>query len=305
MHCYVSAHPGAGRAISAETVEQALTLFASLGIFDLRLTGGEATIHPEFEGILNRARMSGFRLRLITNGKRLLRASAARDWLRQIASCWVSAYGPTDAIHRSISQGSAPPLSEILATVGDFAREGHDIGVSVLLVPESASEVETLLDRAISAGIRRVRLLPVEPEGRAMGLPDVAWAGWPDELRDLYQRLISRNYGTSFDVLTMNDPFDVADRFPAAEHSCLLRTRRMPSVVPNGDVYPCCFTVYDPERRLGNVSDPEIRYRLRGIHPIGDHSTPCRALESGFWQGVPDNEATCPISAVTLIRHDA
>ena len=95
-HCYVSAQPSVGRTMPIPTVIRAFEIFSALGIQDIRLTGGEPTMHPRLDAIISEAIRCGFGVGLVTNGVRLLQMSNPDGLLSQLSRCWVSIYGPSD-----------------------------------------------------------------------------------------------------------------------------------------------------------------------------------------------------------------
>jgi MoaA/NifB/PqqE/SkfB family radical SAM enzyme len=283
-----------------EMVEKTLNLFGTTGIDDFRLTGGEPTLHPRFESIVKSIAERGHRVRLISNGKRLYQSGSAKRLLALVDVCWISAYGTTPERHARVAGVGALPLHELERWVGELTADGFRIGLSVLLSPGDSGHVNELLESTFAAGVRRLRLLPLEPDGRAASTPTALWVGWPTELQVIYELLKVGGKTAQFEVLTLNDPFDFGDRFVHGQDSCLLRSRRMWSVVPNGDIYSCCFNVYQPAHRVANVEDLTVgdflsKWTLRAP----EH--PCRAFEDGYWQGARPKRATCPISSLSVL----
>lgn len=282
------------------TVIHAFGIFSTLGIQDIRLTGGEPTIHPQFDVIVAKALDHGFRVGLVTNGVRLLKMPKPEGVLMRLSRCWVSAYGPSEEIHTHISKCLAPSLGTLIKRIGTFTQTGYAVGLSVLLTPGSTSAVPELLNRASSAGIRRLRFIPVQPDGRGADRLSYDWSTWPQELPKLYKTLRNDPLTKRFEVLTLNDVFDFASRFPREVASCLLHHRRMWSVVPNGDIYPCCFTAYETKRKLGNIMNKGIVDQLQAKFTASDENPPCRAFDDSFWPGIPQGSGTCPISNISL-----
>ena len=299
-HCYVSASPSHGELMATETLNRAIDLLEHVGIRDVRLTGGEPTIHPEFDKIVDRLHCAGASVGLTSNGKRLLRRNDAAQLLRKLSRCWISVYGPTRELHRSVGGESAADLDSIIAWVGNFGRAGFHIGVSALLTPGSADHVVSFLGQLGQAGVHRVRLIPIQPDGRATSAFSIDWSDWPRELGELVALLRSQSSGDRFTTFTINDMCDFGEGRLSPHESCLLRGRRMWSIVPNGDVFPCCFTVYDSKRRVGNIWDRDIEAALGSRWPVDSHVVPCRAFE---WVALTSDAASgisCPISTLDL-----
>jgi MoaA/NifB/PqqE/SkfB family radical SAM enzyme len=300
-HCYVSSGPKRTVTMPAGTIAKALDVFGASGADDFRLTGGEPSLHPEFETVINDIAKRGHRVRLVSNGKRLFGNSNAKHIFALLDACWISAYGTTPERHERVAGTGALSLRSLELWVGELTAEGFRVGLSVLLSPGDLDHIEELLERTSVAGIRRLRLLPLEPDGRATSNPNTAWAGWPTELQAIYDLLARYDWSTRFDTLTLNDPFDLGNRFIRGPDSCLLHSRRMWSVVPNGDIYSCCFNVYQEAHKVGNVADPHVDNLLSGWDlPLVKH--PCRAFEESYWRHPLLRRVTCPISALSVLK---
>lgn len=296
QHCYVSASPALTNHMSEQVFERALSVFRhSLGVLDFRLTGGEPTVHPHFRDIVAVLHAHQCRVRLITNGKRLYGNPDMTKLLKSLDSCWVSAYGTTPQQHMTIGGSQALPLETLETWVGELTRRGHAIGVSILLNPGDAAHVLSALDRLQAAGVRRVRLLPAQPDGRGASLYD--WRLWPAEIQDIFALLRQSSAPAQFDVLQFNDAFDLAAQYANGSQSCLLHHRTMWSLVPDGDLYSCCFNAYDDRHRVGHIMDPRIMERL-ATWRVTDLRVPCRALVPDFWAGGTQLETSCPISHI-------
>ncbi|HEX2209226.1 MAG TPA: radical SAM protein [Longimicrobium sp.] len=301
-HCYVFGGPDAGTAMAPGIAAAALGIAEVLDIHHVTLTGGEPTTHPAFREILGSALDREFRVRLVTNGKLALNGRIGSDLLARLEHTWFSLYGPTRPIHESTAGRNAPDFDDVVSLVADLTAAGCSAGLSVLLVPGATSETETLLQRAGEMGVRKVRLIPLQPDGRARITFPVDWGTWPAELAALAGRLRERGFASRFESLTLNDPFDLLAQYGTdRSQSCLLHSRRMWSVVPSGDIYPCCFTAYEERSRVGNLADAGVIGRLRNW-AAAPGLPACRAVEEGFWKGIDAARLTCPISSVPLVQ---
>lgn len=296
-HCYVGAGPAVGQHMPLRTVELAFDLLGDLGIDDIRLTGGEPSIHPEFDRILKSAQRRGIRLGIASNGIKLLESGRhVHEVFSALSRCWISLYGTSADSHSRISSRNAETFYETINQVGALASQGCWVGLSVLASPGDSKNVDNLMCVALDAGIKKLRILPIQPDGRACN-SSINWPMWPEEVLEISHLMRGHSFSSQFDVLTVNDPFDLADRFEDSNASCLLHSRKMWSITPDGGVYPCCFTVSSDSLLLGNVKDSETRNRLREhaasrlIHPN------CHGLKQSFWQNAKIKNITCPIGS--------
>lgn len=285
--------------MSLAILAKSLDVFNAFGATDFRLTGGEPTVHPEFETVLKNISDRGHRIRLVSNGKRFLGKESAMPLLELVDMCWISAYGTTAERHAQMAGAGALPLQAIERWVAEYTAQNASIGLSVLLSPGDSAHIDEALDRFSCLGIKRLRFLPLEPDGRANLVPARSWSGWQSELKQIYEQLICRARNATFRVLTLNDPFDLGGQFSHGWESCLLRSRRMFSVVPSGDIYSCCFNAYQPEHKLGNVNDAGIIEFLPGWC-VRTPELPCRAFDHSYWKDALPQKTTCPISTISV-----
>ena len=295
-HCYVEAGPAVGKHMHLHIVESVFDLLIDLGVYDVRLTGGEPSIHPEFDRILESARRRGIQLGMVSNGVRLLNSGRAREVLSALSRCWISLYGTSAESHSRISGRVARTFYQTINQVGALTSQGCWIGLSVLASPGDSKNVGDLMHIALSAGIKKLRVLPIQPDGRACS-SSINWSSWPEEVLEIVHTMRRYPLSPQFDVLTINDPFDLADRFSDSNTSCLLRSRQMWSITPDGGVYPCCFTVFSDSLLLGNVLDSGTRDRLRELVASRSLRPACHGLKRSFWRDAETKTITCPIGS--------
>lgn len=295
-HCYVVAGPSVGSHMPWRVVESAFDLFHDLGINDVRLTGGEPSVHPEFDRILEYARRKKIRIGLVSNGIKLLNNLHAPGIFNSFARCWISLYGTCAESHSRTSGRAARTFAETMDRVGELANRGCWIGLSVLASPGASKNLDRLMRDALDAGVKKLRILPIQPDGRACDSP-IDWSSWPTEVLDISHLLREHPLSDQFDVLTINDPFDLAERFAGSDASCLLHSRKMWSVTPDGGVYPCCFTVYSDSLRLGNVLDSSTGEKLKALTSSNATTPLCHGLKKSFWRGAAIKTVTCPIGS--------
>lgn len=301
-HCHVSAGVGRGPEMPLQTVEQALGLFERMGVKQVRLTGGEPTIHREFRSIISMIANRGFSQGLVTNGLALMINGDVRSAiLRSVTRTWISVYGVTAAEHDNLRAGSGRPLPEMLRGIADLATElasvapRSTLGVSAVVSAPDVRALPEFLDRAARLGIRRVRIIPIQYDGRGRQLE----AFDTECFLTAYERQIAAcrmEWTSVFDELRFNDPTDVNRRHHRVEDSCLLNNRAMIAISPSGHIYPCCFLVYEGAHVVGHVGDrdPSVP-RL----DLARTQRGCKGLNGAIWPGV-DRLTCCPIGHVCL-----
>lgn len=303
-HCYVSAGPRLKERMSLEIFRRIVDVLSSQGIDDFRLTGGEPTIHPEFNEMLDLLNSKQISPRLITNGVRLMQMRSPQSVLNKINRCWISTYGLSNAQHRSIGGERSRSLEDILDFAGRQTKAGYWVGVSALLTEVRFEEVENFVALAKKHDLRYLRFLFCEPSGRAVA-SQVAFdhgSGVRDQARTVVDFLRRSCSPKEFEFLSINNPFDL-DSTTERHSSCLLEARRMWSISPEGDIYSCCFNVYDPAHLVTNIQDDDVTAKMIHSGLAEVYAPRCKGLTPGFW-GTSPGATTCPISALELSDHN-
>jgi len=297
-HCYVSSSPQLDNIMQLPTVLAAIEVFQDRGITDFRLIGGEPTIHPEFEAICHAILSAGCNLRLVSNGIKMFKDPRLLTLLERTTMCWISTYGTTPAKHETLGGSGCISLARLERWVGDLSGMGYQVGLSILLTPGDRLNIHGTIERLVKVGIRNVRFIPLEPDGRG-ALMIVPWHDWEQELRAIYDEIAKSTYSGAFDMLAINDPFDLGGRFEHGYDSCLLHRRQMWSVVPGGDVYSCCFNVFASDHRVGHINDPTVGNQIQ-TWQLPSIERPCRAFNDGYWRQPGPLKVTCPLSSISL-----
>lgn len=135
--------------------------------------------------------------------------------------------------------------------------------------------------------------MPIQLDGRALENFSTD-ADYRMEVCDLIARMRDWPELSEFVSISVNNMHDLYDSPVVGINTCLLSDRRMPSITPNGDVYRCCYNVYNKDDLLANLEDFErCVERLR--HPaIPDR---CRAFDA---QGQSGGCVSCPISKIDI-----
>jgi MoaA/NifB/PqqE/SkfB family radical SAM enzyme len=296
-HCYVSAGPYDQQSMSDEIIDRAIGLFNTIGIRDVRLTGGEPTVHPRFDSLIERLSEAGISVGLATNGIRLLWRSDVDKVLQRLSRCWVSIYGPTEETHAWVQAANRPIRVEtIIKKVGELSERGYNLGLSVLVTPGTTRHLRALLGRCAKEGVKSVRFIAFQDDGRGRGLFALPLTSWRREFLDLWKSLATWPETNLVEQVRVSDMFDLDGTSSGVTASCLLQGRRMWSVTPDGAIYPCCFTAYEAATRVGYVSDEDISGRLLAFQHFGTRHAPCKAHDATRWAKSEDAFLRCPIS---------
>lgn len=282
-------------------LERSFNLFYELGIRDFRLTGGEPTIHPQFKEIVSWLFAKGIKVGIATNGTRLFNPNMV-DMLPMFSRCWVSVYGLTTHHNHLVSGEPESKFNQLLNQVGKCATRGYPVGVSAILAPGDKTLVSNFIELVLSTGIKRLRFIPIEPDGRAGTFLHIDWKNWEQELRLIYEEIRVHPLIRQFEFVSINDPFDMNNQYESPDSSCLLKNRRMWSVLPKGEIYPCCFNVPPVNTAIiANIQDADAEQKIRAFSEgFSEKTINCRGLSSSYWESKSLQHISCPISALKI-----
>lgn len=155
------------------------------------LTGGEPTLHPEIEGILDLIVELDYTFHIVTNGRRfdsflrLIRASPAR--LARITAVNFSLDGADEATHDDIrGQGS---FREVMTAVTLASAHGIPFVLQMVVNAKNQGQIEALGLLAHNLGAARVSFSMLQatgtPHDRDLYLSARAWRGIQDRIERL------------------------------------------------------------------------------------------------------------------------
>jgi len=286
--------------MSMSILASALRLFKRVGVEEVRLTGGEPTIHSSFGKVLSHIHESGYPIGITTNGLLLFRdRQVRRRVLETVRRIWISVYGVSQDGHDTLRAGAGWPLDDTLKNIAKLTSGYKDIapapsiGVRAVVSWQELLQVPSFLTRIADLGIQRVHLIPLQYDGRArtLDMPDAR------EFLVAYELLIRASrtqWRRHFLELRFSDPTDVDRRYENHEDSCFLNDRIMLSIAPSGHIFPCCFLVYEKHHNLGHVHDPVL---AMGAFDKTTTRAHCKGLDGSIWPGV-SCATSCPIRYV-------
>lgn len=300
-HCYVSTDAKQKEHMTLANLKLITDRLLASGITDLRLTGGEPTYHPKFIEIIDHLASKQIEPRLITNGSRLMKLRSVQTIMDKLSQCWVSVYGISDEQHRKVAGTAALPLEEVLEFAGAQSKKGYWVGVSVLLTHVSREALVAFMAHVHRVGVKRIRFLFSEPTGRAASTQvtyraDNGVVG-ANNIADLLSKL---NSDRRFDFLSIGNPFVLGSLDKVGLESCMLANRKMWSISPSGDLYSCCYNIYQPDHYVTNIlSGDGGLLNIKDIDLFGTYAPRCNALKNNYWKSNVKT-GNCPISALDL-----
>jgi MoaA/NifB/PqqE/SkfB family radical SAM enzyme len=162
-----------GKILSIEEVKDDLLKGRKLGIKRVVLSGGEATIHPDFLLIVRLAKKVGYKhVQIITNG----RMFAYEAFLKQTVKAGVdevtfSLHGHLPEIHDNLTGTKGSFMQALRGLKNALATKGLIVSVDVVINKRNIKYLYEILLFYINLGVYEFDLLQIVPFGRA-------WDNW-------------------------------------------------------------------------------------------------------------------------------
>ncbi len=197
-----------GSFISLPEVKKMLAVGRRQGAKRLILSGGEATIHPDFIKIVERAKAAGYaHIQVITNGRMFVYndflQAALKAGLKEIT---FSIHGHNEALHDKQTGIRGSFRQSLGGLMNALRAPGLIVSVDIVISKQNYKQLADILKFFIALGVREFDLLQVIPFGRA----------WENRKHLFYNFKKAKPYLTkAFDLSKNKDLFIWTNRFPA------------------------------------------------------------------------------------------
>ncbi|MFI5360704.1 MAG: radical SAM protein [Elusimicrobiota bacterium] len=158
-----------GGVVPLESVRRSLMLGRKQGLRRVVLSGGEATVHPEFIAIVELAREAGYtHIQTITNGRRF----CYPDFLKKAVAAGLkeatfSLHGHTSALHDRLTRAPGSFVQAVSALRAALATPGLIVSVDVVINKLNLPVLREHLEFCIALGVGEFDLLALVPFGDA------------------------------------------------------------------------------------------------------------------------------------------
>jgi MoaA/NifB/PqqE/SkfB family radical SAM enzyme len=295
--CFARERLGGSPFMSRENLRKVLGFLERSGDRELRLLGGEPTLHPEFRGIVEEALARGFHVHLFTNA--MMRAETV-DFLAGLPAGAVSLL-----CNVSPQAEDSPRLKERVRHALERLGPRCQVGITLTAPGEEFSFVADLVDRHRLQ--RKVRLgiaHPVVGRGNAC-LEPAAYRGIGRHILALAEGFHRRGITLGFDcgiTLCMFEEAEIGRLFMVSEGLKMV-CRPILDVGPDLDVWNCfplSGVLVDHLDRFRNRTEMAAFYErlLRPYRSLGcmPECLECRFLRAGQCTG------GCVAHAMTSLR---
>ncbi len=155
--------------VSLSSVRRQLAQGRREGLRRVVLSGGEATLHPEYLKIIRLARQLGYKhIQTITNGRRFCYPAFLEDAVAAgLDEITFSLHGHTPALHDRLTRTPGAFLQAVAGLRAAVAMSGLIISVDVVINRLNLPVLRELLEFYIGLGVREFDLLALVPFGDA------------------------------------------------------------------------------------------------------------------------------------------
>lgn len=149
VHCYQE--QGKKGEMTTDQIKSVMDELAQMGVLVLTISGGEATLRPDFLELLRHARTRSFALRLFTNGLTMTRELAKELHKLAVHVVEISLYSHRADVHDFIT-GVPRSFERTTAGVRYLAELGVDVHVKSPMMGVNEHEMDALRAFALSLG---------------------------------------------------------------------------------------------------------------------------------------------------------
>ncbi|MGB9022150.1 MAG: radical SAM protein [Candidatus Bathyarchaeia archaeon] len=263
VHCFSSTEDSTTRELSLKEVRGLLDQLEELGVFEVRINGGEPLLHPDIDEILMTLKGKRFRKVILTNGT-LLNEKKVRLLEESGVVPTVSLDDSNEEGH-DLFRGVKGSFHQTVEGLKLLQKHGTQYGVNSCLHRKNLGRHRQIVELAATHGARRIAFLDLKLSGRMR--KNAVWIPSCDEYHALLPDLMldRASYARKIDValdtfLTCRPLEEAVSEARRGYVSCRAGRSRL-SVDSSGAVYPCNLVLSDPKWNMGTT-------RTEGISDI-------------------------------------
>jgi MoaA/NifB/PqqE/SkfB family radical SAM enzyme len=175
-HCYDERHAATGD-LPSEVLDKVLAEGHECGIDHLSFTGGEPTIHPDFDGVVRRVCRAGYTFSFVSNGVRIPRIHALLvEYRRWFQGATFSLDGAREATHDALRGPGS--YRQVLRAASVCVVKDLPFTLNMVITAQNRGEVAEMVELAARLGSGGVRF------GHLMPSPDIASRGLELSLKE-------------------------------------------------------------------------------------------------------------------------
>jgi radical SAM protein with 4Fe4S-binding SPASM domain len=259
VHCFASGEMDKGHELPFGHLESIFDQLEKMGVFEIRINGGEPLLHREIRKILSGLRRRRFRKVMLTNGTLLDEETVLL--LKESRVIPTVSLDDSAADRHDLFRGVKGSFDRTIDALGILQKHGIEYGINCCLHKNNMGRLEEVIDLAVQHGAKRIAFLDLKPVGRMMSHRD-----WVPSYRE-YEKLMKyleaarvrhKWIDVSRDVFTHCLPMrESVLEAKKGYVSCYAGKTRL-SVDSTGLVYPCNLVLSDPQWVMGDTGKEKI-----------------------------------------------
>lgn len=257
-HCVTSSGEPLENELSTQEALSLIDELASLGVFQIGFSGGEALLRRDIFTLMEHAKKRGIKVQLTTNATLISEATAKKLVKLEPITVGVSLEGATKQSYGSFR--GEENFERALSGVRALLRHSLPVKLKVAVSRRNLSEVDAILKLALELGVEAVDMFLLYPEGRARSMKGEALSS--TEIKEFLTLLARRRREyegkLAIDVDDKPNAFLVDASLGASTCGA---GAYWAEVLPNGDVVPCIFL---RSMRAGNVREASFKEIWQG-----------------------------------------
>ena len=245
--------------ITTGDVKKVIEQGKPLGLYEMKLTGGEPFINKEIFEIIELISSEDITINIETNGTLIDRDTASFLKKKGINHISVSIDSPNASFHDTF-RGKRGAFSDATSGVRHMTAEGLDVQIIMSLTSDNVKDIEDLVRMAKELKANSVKVNPILPIGRGNVLTDRGKTVPVEELIELCRWMegdLSKKYKihTFFSLPTA---FKSLRRFFSSNNSeCHILN--ILGIIATGHISICGIGKEEPSLIMGNIREDDIR----------------------------------------------
>lgn len=260
-HCFSNSDHVPKGELSVEELQSVFSQLESLGVFEVRINGGEPLLHPKIAEILMNLKERRFRKVILTNGTVLDEKTISL--LEEMEVIPTVSLDGSDSDEHDSFRGVKGSFAKAIEALKLLQKNGMQYGINCCLHKKNLSKYKKIIDLAVQHGASRIAFLDLKPSGRMKMNPE--WIPTYDEYEEVMLRLMvaRMRYRNKIDVpldtfLHCQPLKEVVEEAKRGYISCQAGRTGL-SIDSMGGVFPCNLVISDPEWNMGNIRDNSIQ----------------------------------------------
>ncbi len=260
VHCFSNSGEEKVNELSAKELESVFDQLEKVGIFEVRINGGEPLLHSEIDRIIEVLKDKKFRKVIITNGILLNEEKIER--LHDAGIIPTVSLDDSKAEEHDLFTGVKGSFNHTVEALLLLQRKRVQYGINCCLHKRNLGRCKEIIDLAVKFGAYRIAFLDLKVVGRMKSHQE--WVPSHKEYQEAMLNLTVARFKYRKKIDVPLDTFlychPLEESIQEAKRgyiSCQAGKNRL-SIDSEGAVYPCNLVISDPEWNMGNIKERKI-----------------------------------------------